>query len=172
VAHEVLEIGKAGSSGVEKGVVPVLRDGVVVARLQASRWKEAASAVVGNREWVFAKQKRELTGRWAADPEGTARLHARQTSAWKGTWTIDLEGVQLEMGNASAWKGTHRYRAGGRVVAESGTTGGWSRRPTLTADDALPLDSRVFLLWLELLIQRRAAGAAAGAAAGGAAAAG
>jgi hypothetical protein len=172
VAYEVLEVGRAGSAGVEKGVVPVLRDGLVVARLQAARWKEAASAVVGEREWSFTRQKRELTGRRAADPEGPARLHARQTSAWKGTWAVDLEGVALEMGNASAWTGTHRYRAGGRQVAESGTTGGWSRRPTLTADDELPLDHRVFLLWLELLLQRRAAGLAAATAAGGAAATG
>ena len=52
-------------------------------------------------------------------------------------------------------------------MAESGTTGGWSPRPTLTADDALPLDQQVFLLWLELVISRRntaAVGAGAGAA--------
>jgi hypothetical protein len=52
-------------------------------------------------------------------------------------------------------------------VAESGTTGGWSPRPTLTADDRLPLDQQVFLLWLEVVLNRRnqaAIGAAAGAA--------
>jgi hypothetical protein len=169
----VLELGKAGSAGTEKGVLPVLRDGAVVATLRASNWKEAATAVVGGREWVFAKRKGRLTARWASEPEGAARLDARQPSWWKGTWTIDLEGRAVEMRSASAWRGTHRYLADGRQVAESGSTGGWSPRPTLTTDDALTLDQQVFLLWLELVISRRntttaiAAGAAVAGGGGG-----
>jgi hypothetical protein len=169
----VLELGKAGSAGVEKGVLPVLRDGVVVAQLRASNWKEAATAVVGDREWVFAKRKRELTGRWSADPEDTARLRARQVSMWKGTWEADLEGTPIEVSTLSVWKGTHRYSSGKRTVAESGSTGGWSPRPTLDCEPSLPLEDQVFLLWLELVIGRRNSSAATGAiVAGGAATAG
>jgi hypothetical protein len=135
--------------------VPVLRDGVVVATLQASSWKEAASAVVGGREWLFSKRKGELTARWAAEPQDTARLSARQTSLWKGTWTAQLEGTPVDVEILSYWKGTHRFVSGGRQVAESGTTGGWSPRPTLWADDGMPLDHQVFLLWLLLVISRR-----------------
>jgi hypothetical protein len=53
------------------------------------------------------------------------------------------------------WKGTHRYVSGDRQIAQSGSTGGWSPRPTLDADDAVPLHQQVFLLWLELVISRR-----------------
>jgi hypothetical protein len=151
----MLEFGKAGSAGVAKGELPVLRDGAVVARLRASNWKEEATAVVGDREWLFTKTKGELTGRWAVDPADTARLRARTTSWWKGTWSVDLAGTVLEMRTASTWKGTHRFLAGERQVAETGSTGGWSPRPTLTADDSLPLDHQVFLLWLELVLNRR-----------------
>jgi hypothetical protein len=168
----MLELGKAGSAGAAKGELPVLRDGAVVARLRASNWKEQATALVGEREWVFAKMKRELTARRSADPEGTARLRARQTSWWKGAWTVELEGRSVDMRSASIWKGTHRYLAGDRQVAESGTTGGWSPRPTLTADDSLPLDEQVFLLWLELVISRRNTSAAVAAGAGAAVVAG
>jgi hypothetical protein len=168
----MLELGKPGSAGVAKGELPVLRDGVVVARLKASNWKEQATAHVGEREWVFAKHKRELTARWAADPEDSARLRARQTSWWKGTWTVELEGRALEVRSTSWWKGTHRYLLGGRAVAESGSTGGWSPRPTLTADDALPLDHQVFLLWLELVISRRNTNTAVAVGAGAAVAGG
>ena len=168
----MLVIGKAGTAGVTKGVVPILRDDAVVATLHASKWKEAATAVVEDQEWVFAKQHRELTGRRAQDPEDTARMRARQTSAWKGTWGLDLEGTAVEMRPASVWRGTHRYLRDGRQIALSGSEGTWSRRPTLDAGDALPLRQQVFLLWIELLILRRTAAATAGAAAGGAAAAG
>ena len=151
----MLVLGKAGSAGTEKGVSPVLRDDVVVATVRASRWKEAATAVVGNREWVLAKDGRELVGRWPADPAGTARLRARQTSWWKSTWSVDLGGTQVRAQPASWWHGSRRYLAGDRVVAESGGTGGWWPRPTLRADDGLSLDEQVFLLWLELVIRGR-----------------
>jgi hypothetical protein len=151
----VLELGRTGTAGAERGAIPVFRDGSVVAILRASDWKESATAVVGDREWVFSKRKGELTGRWAAEPEEPARLRAQQTSLWKGTWTADLEGTPVDVQSASYWKGTHRFLSGGRQVAESGSTGGWSPRPTLTADGELPLDHQVFLLWLLLVISRR-----------------
>jgi hypothetical protein len=151
----VLELGKTGTAGAEKGAIPVFRDGSVVATLRASDWRESATAVVGDREWAFSKRKGELTGRWAAEPEGAARVRATQTSLWKGTWTADLEGTTVDVESASYWKGTHRFLTGGRQVAVSGTTGGWSPRPTLSADGALPLDHQIFLLWLLLVISRR-----------------
>ena len=98
----MLELGKAGTAGTEKGVLPVLRDGLVVATLRASNRKEAATAVVGDREWVLAKRKRELTGRWAADPEDAVRLRARQTSFWKGTWEAALVMSRRDQAAATA----------------------------------------------------------------------
>jgi hypothetical protein len=157
----VLELGKTGAHGTAKGTLPVLADGVVVATLQASNWKEAATAEVGGRSWVFGKRGRELTGRWAAEPEDAVRLRARQTSYWSGTWSVELDGVPVEVTSASRWKGTHRFSSGGRQLAESGKTGTWDTKPTLTADPALPLDSQVFLLWFELVVGRRSAAAAA-----------
>jgi hypothetical protein len=161
----VLELGKPGSLGYPKGELPVLRDGSVMAVLRASNWKEAATAIVGERVWVFSKRKGELTARWDIEPQDTARLRAAQKSFWKSTWTVDLEGRPVEMQNASMWRSTHRYLSGGKQVAESGTTGRWSPRPTLTADDALPLHQQVFLLWVELVLSRRNAAAAGGVAA-------
>jgi hypothetical protein len=158
----VLELGKAGTLGYPRGELPVLRDGSVVAVLRASNWREAATAVVGERVWSFSKRKGELTGRWDVEPLDTARLRATQTSFWRSTWTLDLEGRPVEMRNASMWSGTHRFVSGGKQVAESGTTGRWSPRPTLTADGALPLHQQVFLLWLELVMSRRNAAVAGG----------
>ena len=151
----MLVLGKAGSAGTEKGVSPVLRDDVVVATVRASRWKEAATAVVGDREWVLARTGRELTGRQVHDPEGTARLRARRTSWWRRTWEADLEGTTVQA-QPLRWSDTAlRYSAGDRVVAEGGRTGGGSSRPTLRAEDAMPLHHQVFLLWLELVLRRR-----------------
>jgi hypothetical protein len=158
----VLELGKSGSQGTGKGTIPVLSDGAVVATLHASNWKEAATAEVGERSWVFRRQgSRELTGRWAADPEDAVRLRARQVSYWKGSWSVELDGAPVEVVTASWWKGTHRFVAGGRPLAESGSTGGWSPRPTLTVQGDLPLDHAVFLLWFGLILARRTAAAAA-----------
>jgi hypothetical protein len=157
----VLELGKSGSHGTGKGTIPVLSDGAVVATLHASNWKEAATAEVGERSWVFRRQGgRELVGRWAADPEDAVRLRAHQVSLWKGNWTLDLDGTAVDAATASGWKGTHRYTAGGRPLAESGSSG-WSQRPTLTVQGDLPVDHAVFLLWFELVLGRRSAAVAA-----------
>ena len=161
----MLELGKAGSTGTGKGVAPVLRDGVVVATLRASGWKEAAAARIGDREWIFAKSRGVPTARWSEDPEDTARMRARQISFWKSTWEAEFDGRPVEVSSISMWKTSHRFVTGGRQVAESGSTGGWSPRPTLSAEDSMPLHQQVFLLWLEAVHQRRnhaAVGAATG----------
>lgn len=150
----------SGDHGTERGTRPVLAGGAVVASLHASNWKEAATAQVGERVWLFSKDGRELTGRLAADPAGAVRVRARHTSWWRDTWAVELDGMPVEVATASWWRGTHRYTSGGRLVAQSGTTGRWSPRPTLAADPALPLHSQVFLLWLELVLMRRSAAAA------------
>ena len=160
----MLVLGKAGSAGTAKGVQPVLHDGSVVATIRTSNWKDAATATIGAQPWVLTKNKRSLSARWVTEPEDAVRLCATQTSMWKDTWEVDLEGRPVEVQTASRWKGTHRYLIDGRTVAESGTTGGWSPRPTLTAEPDLPLHHQVFLLWLELILGRRdSAAAAAGA---------
>ncbi|MGY2004973.1 hypothetical protein [Blastococcus sp. SYSU DS1024] len=159
----MLELGKAGAHGLPKGVLPVLRDDRVVATLRSATWTEAATVTIDGSTWEYARHRRELTGRRSGDPEGTARLRARQTSAWKGTWEIDVEGATVEVRPASRWKGTHRFLLHGRQVAESGTTPGWTPRATITVDGELPVAQQVFLLWWEHVIRRRVA-AAAGAA--------
>ncbi|MGY1672962.1 hypothetical protein [Geodermatophilus sp. SYSU D00710] len=162
----MLELGRGSRE------LPVLRDGEVVAVLRAAGWKEAATAVVGDREWVFTRRKRDLVGRLAADPEEAARMRAVRTSAWRGTWCVDLDGVPVDVETVSWWKGTRRYTSGGRTVGEGGTTGGWSPRPTVTADDSLSLEAQVFLLWVQLVLDRRQTATTIAATTGGAAAAG
>src|SRR5215210_200526 len=112
----VLELGKAGTAGIS-GEVPVLRNGEVVATLRASNWRESAAAVVGDREWVFAKARGVLTSRRSVDPEDTVRSSARQASLWKGTWVVDLDGEHIDVERTSMWKNTHRYLHRGRRVA-------------------------------------------------------
>ena len=157
----MLELGRSGSHGAEKGTLPVLADGAVVATLRASNWREAATAEFGARSWAFSKRGRELTGRWSAEPEDAVRLRARQESFWRGTWSMHLDGVPVEVTAASRWKGTHRFSAAGRQLAVSGRTRGWNPQPTITADPSLPLDPQVFLLWWEFVMMRRSAAAAA-----------
>jgi hypothetical protein len=113
----MLELGQPGAAAAGKGMLSVLRDDAAVAFLRTSNWRESATAVVGERPWTFANHEEELISRWADDPEGTA----------------------VEMRSASLWRGTRRCLSGGQQVAESGSTGGWSPRPTLTAEDPLPL---------------------------------
>ena len=166
----MLELGKAGRAGAGTGEVPVLRDRDPVGLLRSTDfWKEGSVAVVGDREWVLGRRRGgALVGRRSVDPEDTARLRAEQTSAWRGSWRVDLGGPVVHLEVASWWRGTHRFVADGATVAEGGSTGGWSPRPTLTAGDDVPLDAQVFLLWLLLVLDRRRYGVVYAAAIGGA----
>ncbi|SFT82754.1 hypothetical protein SAMN05660657_03340 [Geodermatophilus amargosae] len=165
----MLELGSAGEAGAGTGEVPVLRDGEPVALLRSTDfWKEGSVAVVGDREWVLERRRGGvLVGRWAVDPGDSARFRAVQTSMWKGSWRADLEGTVVDLEVSSWWKGTHRCSTGGTTVAEGGSTGGWSPRPTLTAGDDVPLDAQVFLLWLLLVLNRRQYGVVHAVAIGG-----
>ena len=159
----MLELGKAGAAGYPKGELPVLRDGSVVAVLRAANWKEAATAVVGDREWVFAKRKGELTGRWATEPEGVVRLRARQASFWRGTWTVDLEGRPVEVQQRLDVE----LRPPLPVRRPAGRPRRLDRRLVAApdagrGDPAIPLHQQVFLLWLELVVSRRNSAAVAG----------
>jgi hypothetical protein len=150
----------------------VLEDGVLVATLRTAKVREAATALVGDEEWLFERRGRSLAGRRAGGAEHADRLTATQTSWWRGTWEVELEGTRLEMRTASAWRGTHRYSRDGRTVAESGFAGRWLRLPTLAVREPVPLSAQVFLLWVELVLTRRSAAGTAAAAGGAAAAAG
>ena len=157
----MLELGRSGAHGTARGTLPVLADGAVVATLHASNWREAATAEVGGREWVFRRVgNRELTGRWALDPADAVRVRAHQDSLWRNTWTVHLDRTPVTVTAVSWWRAPRRYCAGGRLLAESGTTGGWRPQPTLTAEPGLALDHAVFLLWFELVLTRRTATAA------------
>jgi hypothetical protein len=162
----VLELGKPGTSGVDRETMPVLRDGELVGSLRAAPWREQATARAGVRDWVFTRRGRELLARWAAEPEDAVRFSARPVSLWKGSWTADLEGTAVEIRPGSWWKGDRRYVVDGREIGSSGNTSRWVPRPTLSLEGSLSLDAQVFLLWLELMLRRRSAAAGAGAAAG------
>lgn len=149
----MLELARAGL-----GRTSVLRDGAVVAVFRTSVWTESASAVVGDREWALDRLRGGvLVGRWAADPEDAVRHRAEQTSVWRNGWRIDLQGTPVEAEAVAWWSGRLRFSLHGRTVAEVGSTDGWSRQRTLTADADLPLDAQVFLLWVQLVADRRAA---------------
>ncbi len=158
----MLELGKSGSHGLARGTVPVLSGDAVVGTLRASNWREAATADIGTNSWVFRRAgARELTGRWAIDPEDATRLRARQVSAWKGTWEMELDGLPVDVATASRWKGSYRFSTGGELLAETAPVNGWVMRSRLTPQPRLRLEHAVFLLWFQLVLSRRAAAAAA-----------
>lgn len=147
--------------------------------LAASNWRDEATVRRGEWEWHFASRRgRRLIGTLSTDPPVSgsgerARFFAHQTSMWRGTWDIWLEGVPYRLGPRSFWRGSRVLERAGQDVGVTGTAGTWSRRVTLDVADDVPIDHQIFLLWMAFILQRRANNAAAGAAvAGGAAAAG
>src|SRR5215213_9174449 len=92
--------------------------------------------------------------------QGGAVVARLRASDWREAAMAE-EGATVELEIASRWKGTYRYMSAGRPLAGSGMTGGWSSRPTPTADAELTLPHQVFVFWLQLDLQRRATAAVA-----------
>lgn len=106
-------------------------------------------------------------------------LRGKQTVAvltasnWKDEAALSSGETVWNLRSAKGKRGTHRIERSGQKVALSGRTGTWSTRATLDAADDVPLDHQLFLLWMLLVLNRRADNtAAATAIAGGTAAAG
>lgn len=103
-------------------MLPVLRDGAVVATPDTSNGKESTAARVGDRSWTFAKQRGALTGRRAGEPEDAVRPRAGRTSWWTCTWALDhqvaLLGVELVVSRRNTAAATAAI-AGGAVAGSS-----------------------------------------------------
>jgi hypothetical protein len=147
----VLEVGGAGTSGVAEGVTPVVRDGAVVATIGRSRRRGPVPAVVAGQEWSYEHQRRQLLGRWASDPQGTARCWARQASP-RSDFDIELEGTPVTRRLVDL-RALQYVGPDGVAVAEVRVTGVIRETSTMIADPRLPLHHQVFLLWLDVLVR-------------------
>jgi hypothetical protein len=96
---------------------------------------------------------------------------AEQPSTWKNRFVIEQGGHRYELEKESVWKSAFVIRReGGGLVGSIRREGVFKREWVAELPEELPLETKVFIVWLVILLGKRAASAAA--AGGGAGASG
>ena len=146
------------------------RGGMPVARAELSRWwlwRGTTRLEVGGRRYQAHSKGRTGKEFVLEAEDGRVVAVAEQTRAWSDRFEIKYEGNRYELKKESAWGSAFvlsRDSTGlvGSVRVQS--RGFFKREWTVDMPEELPLEMRVFILWLIILLWTRAAVAAGGAA--------
>ena len=146
------------------------RTGTPVARVEQANWREAAKFQVGERHYE-AHPKGWRGKEFVLEAEDARVLTvAEKTSAWSNRFVFEHGGNRYELEKESVWGGTFLIRREGvGRVGSVRSEGVFKREWMVDLAEEMPLEVRVFIMWLVILLWRRAASyAGAGGAAGGA----
>ena len=146
------------------------RGGTPVARVDLSNWREAAKLEVGGERYE-AHRKGWRSKEFVLEKEdGQVVAMAEQPSAWKGQFVFEHGGNRYELEKETVWKGTFVIRREGvGHVGSVRSEGVFKREWIAELPEELPLEAKVFIVWLVVLLWKRAASAAAAGGAAGAA---
>ena len=139
------------------------RSGATVGRAELSSWRENAELevagaryrtthAIGEKEFVLARD------------DGTRVLQAEKPSAWRERLSFEHDGARYELRKESAWRRAFALSREG--VGEVGTLrpgGAFERGWTADLPEELPLEVRVFVMWLARVMWNRQDAAASGA---------
>lgn len=137
-------------------------DGVAVADLSRSWFRERATATVDGVTWHLGAEGSDRVARRAqgADPE----VRARRTSLFGRTWEVGTASASYTVRSAGLFSRRMSVDKDGRQIGEL-VPRAFSDRPALTTSVDLPHVDAVFLLWLGFVLARRASSSSAGGAA-------
>ena len=102
-----------------------------------------------------------LAGKFVLQSEERTLARARKTSVFVLAFDIDLAGRPMELKAASMWRREFGLFEGGVQVGRIGPAGWFGRRAVIDLPPDIPLPAQLFLLWLVLVLWRRAAAAEA-----------
>lgn len=144
--------------------------GMPVARVVQANWREAATLEVGEGRYE-AHSKGWRSKEFILEAEdGRVVIVAEKPSAWSNRFVFEQGGKRYDLEKESVWGGTFVIRREGvGLVGSVRSKGVFKREWMVDLPEEVPLEVRVFVVWLVVLLYRRAssyagAGGAVGAA--------
>jgi len=146
------------------------RAGTPVARAGLSNWREIAKLEVGGTRYE-ARSKGRAGKKFVLEQEdGRVVAVVEKPSVWRNRFVFEHAGNRYELRRVSVWGSAFvLWREGVGPVGSVRSKALFKREWTADLPEELPLEVRVFIVWLMIILWKRGATAAAGgaAAAGG-----
>jgi hypothetical protein len=140
----------------------VRQDGDTIADIDPSWFGERAEVRAGGQTYSAYRQGL-LAGTFVLQSGERALARVRKASAFLRAFDIDLAGRPLELKATSFWTREFVLFEGGVPVGRIAPAGWFGRRAVIDPPPDVPLPAQLFLLWLVLVLWRRADAAAAAA---------
>ena len=136
------------------------KDGQALASIDLSSWREKGNIIVANATYRVYREGL-CSGAFVLESNGTVVARASKPSAWTRRLVMEVGGAQFELKPLSAFGRGFRLLKGETTIGTLSPASMWNRRINVELPEYIPLPSRAFLVWLTVLLWRRAANAAA-----------
>jgi hypothetical protein len=136
------------------------RAGTPVARVDLAHWHENAKIEVGGSRYLARHEA------WAREfvleaEDGRTVAVAEKPNAWEQRFSLEYGGGRYRLAKESVWRSVFLLtREGVGVVGSVRRKSLFGRETVVDLPGELPLEVRVFILWLTVLMQKRDAAAA------------
>lgn len=125
-----------------------------VGQVRLSGWRERGSVVAGGLEYKVSRERAVGTG-FVLEGASSPLARAEKRSVLRRAFAIAHAGREYVLQAPSVWRREMVLYDGeaeiGRVAAERA----WSRRARVSLPESLPLEVRLFIVWLCFVLWRR-----------------
>lgn len=133
----------------------VREDGRYVTKVNIRWTREAGAFQLGSDRFEVGREG-WASGKFFVARDGTRIASARKPSAWSRRFEVRAAGRSYELAPRFVLSRTFDLKRAGLAVGSIRPDAWWSRKATAHLPEDLPLEVRVFLVWLVLLMWKRA----------------
>ena len=119
------------------------------------RWSREAGAFKIDRSEYELGREGWVSGDFYLKHRGQQKATATKTSAWTRSFVVRHGGERFELEAPSAFCRTFHLKKAGRVVGTIKPLSWWTRKAVADLPMELPVETRVFITWLVLVMWKR-----------------
>ena len=119
------------------------------------RWSREAGSFTLDGDTFDVGREGWMSGDYFLERGGTRIARADKPSAWHRRFTVHVQGTKFELTATSAFSRKFVLKKGGRAIGTVEPESCWNRRAIVDLPDELPVEVRVFLVWLVLVMWKR-----------------
>lgn len=129
-----------------------------VAHLDVSAWREQGVLTI---DGVVHRVHREGvgSGEFLLERDGIVLARATKPSAFRSAFEVRHDGRTYELAKESVWQRRFVVRSGNAEIGSLGPRRTFGRDAVATLPEAWPLPLKVFVIWLVVILWKRAAAA-------------